>query len=858
MKTLSLFLIGIWIGMVLSAQEKGPLPKISQQLADYFGTYPKVKVFVVTDKTQYKPGETVWFRAFVTTGNNLPVTGDGPDLYIKLFDKKGFAVMQDIYKLRNGVTPGDFVVPQTLRKGNYALVAYTSAATSPEEISTTILHINPLYANQLVAEVHAKDSISTSGKKNELQLELRDISGEIQKRSSLRYQIRKGAEVIDKGKFKTDDIGKAVIPFTLPEKSNAEPFICELSDNNDQWNQEIFLPTDLDPVSIKFFSEGGNLIAGTPSKVGFYAFNKWGVPVNVEGSVIDQNGKSLCIIQSFSNGVGLFTMPTVEKQKYKLVLSGNTGKNQSFDLPDVLDAGLALSVVKTDAEFITSNLVFSDKQKHSIALVVNQGSNIYWAADLEINGMGRIKIPTENLPHGINQLSVFSADGNLLAHRIVFIDKKQELKISVVPGQSNLKAGEKMKVKIALSNENGQPVSGNVCISVSDQFRNQNANASIDDCFLFSDELETPIAAFLESSKGKISNSAMMDVFLIANNLKGYDWERILKYKAESTAESNSGESGISGIVMDKNGKRIGKAKVSLITDKNMQLHTTTTNADGRFTFPSLSADNKDGFSVKATDAEGKHELEVIVNKNLTDRISDFAVQTIQKYNLTETVKFAHENYFKNNPDLISKVPKSIKPITSTFDSQRKMLETATSILDVIKATKAYRITNNQIVFVGFENSINFQGGALIVVDGQQLGTDISVISNIAPTDVDHIFVTTNPMEIQRYTGLNSVGLVEIFTKKTRLTDSFSGQEVKSDKHDGIYRVPNQFQESGSIQNKQSTTLLWNAEQAINSSGQFEFTVTAGQVFSDFLIEVQGITPDGRLGTGAAKLTIGK
>jgi len=287
-----------------------------------------------------------------------------------------------------------------------------------------------------------------------------------------------------------------------------------------------------------------------------------------------------------------------------------------------------------------------------------------------------------------------------------------------------------------------------------------------------------------------------------------------------------------------------------------MQLHTTTTNVDGRFNFPNLNTGSTDDYSAKATDSDGKRELKVIFNKNLEDRISDFVASAIRKYSLMENITFADGNYFKNNPDLSSKAPKAIKPISNTFDTQRKMLATATSLLDVIKATRPFRIANNQIVFVGFENSINYQGGALIVVDGQQLGTDASVISNIAPTDVDHIFISTNPMEVQRYTGLNSVGLIEIFTKKAKLPESFSQDEVKVNKYDGIFRIPNEFKATDSSQNKNQTTLLWIPDQTISETGQFEFTITAGQVYSNFVIEVQGITPDGRMGVGRAEFSV--
>ena len=51
----------------------------------------------------------------------------------------------------------------------------------------------------------------------------------------------------------------------------------------------------------------------------------------------------------------------------------------------------------------------------------------------EIDGVGRLRIPADQLPQGINLLSAFSKEGNLLAERIVFKDNKQKLKVDIQP-----------------------------------------------------------------------------------------------------------------------------------------------------------------------------------------------------------------------------------------------------------------------------------------------------------------------------------------------------------------------------------------------------------------------------------------
>ena len=335
MKTLSILFVGMLVALILSAQNDSPIPKLNQQLDNYFSYHPREKVFVTTDKSLYRPGETIWFCAYVMKDNNRSVhdESESQELFVKLYNAQGKQVLQEIFRLKNVSVPGDLMIPEDLPKGDYFLLATISTHISPEEISCITLKIDPAYSDQLAATVVAKDSISVSGQKNELYLILKDVSGEIQKNTSLRYQLRNGTEIIEKGKLKTDESGKATILLTIPGKTNGESFICALSDVRDEWKHDVFLPTNMDTLLIRFYPEGGNLIAGIPAKIGFTAFNKWGIPVDVEGSIFDQEGKPITIVRTFTKGLGLFPLVNDKNQKYKLVLSGKTGQNQAFELP---------------------------------------------------------------------------------------------------------------------------------------------------------------------------------------------------------------------------------------------------------------------------------------------------------------------------------------------------------------------------------------------------------------------------------------------------------------------------------------------------------------------------------------------
>jgi hypothetical protein len=858
MKTLTLLMSIVFAGMISSAQNQSPVPRISQQITNYFNYNPRAKILIITDKNQYKPGETIWFRALVTDANNQLATGDNSPLNIKLYDKKGTPLFQETFRLTNGSTPGDIQIPEDLEKDTYFLVAYLALNNSPEDLSYTPLKIDPAYNNQWVAETALKDSISVSGQQNKLNIVLRDISGNIQKNTQLRYQLLNGDEIIEKGKLKTDEKGKVTLPLTIPAKSNGEPFICSLNNTRDDWKHDVFLPTNLDPMVVRFYPEGGNLIPGVSLKIGFTAFNKWGLPVDVEGAVINQEGKPVTLVQTLTQGLGFFSVTNDGKQTYKLVLSGKTGQNQSFEIPLPNPNGLAFSVTKTDTGFISVNLIFSEKQKHFVAITATQGNTMHWATDMEIDAIGRIKIPTEHLPQGINLLSVFSKEGNLLAERLIFLNKNQRLKVDVQTQKSSLKPNESMKVSVRLTDENNQPISGNVIVSVTDKLRNSMNTPGINEYLQLDSELETPFSLVSGAFKNPTANAELMDIYLIANNLKAFDWSKIRQFKPETATDLNTGSSRISGFVTDKNGTKINRAKVSLVNNKTMRLHTTTTNREGIFFFPNLNQGNAEDFSAKATDPDGKRELKIIFSKNLEGQIPGYIAEIAPRHCFINTDQVADGTYFSNNPDLFTRASKQSKPNTISADNQRRLLSTSTSLLDVIKTLKPYRIMNNQIVFVGSENSLNYQGGALIVLDGQQLGTDISVIQNMSPAEIDHINISTNPMDIQRYTGLNSVGIIEIFQKKATTPEPNFRNET-ANQYDGEYRIPNKFQEESATPKRDTrTTLLWIPDQEVDETGTFEFSVTAGKVISDFIIKVEGMSKNGVAGSGKAEFAVSK
>jgi hypothetical protein len=148
------------------------------------------------------------------------------------------------------------------------------------------------------------------------------------------------------------------------------------------------------------------------------------------------------------------------------------------------------------------------------------------------------------------------------------------------------------------------------------------------------------------------------------------------------------------------------------------------------------------------------------------------------------------------------------------------------SVLDIILQIKPYWIANNKIIFSSSGvTSVNFQDGALIVIDGVMMGTDISVLNSLSVTDIALITASTSPMDIMKYTALNSTGIIEIYLKK-------GPPEAEKDPEEG----------------RLSDSLLWQTDLSTDVTGKTKISFL-GNKSTGVVITVAGIASGGMIGT---------
>ena len=66
------------------------------------------RVYLQTDKTFYKPGETIWFSAFAIDEKTLKASGKSDIIHVELISPKGTTERHYKIVAKNGIAQGDF------------------------------------------------------------------------------------------------------------------------------------------------------------------------------------------------------------------------------------------------------------------------------------------------------------------------------------------------------------------------------------------------------------------------------------------------------------------------------------------------------------------------------------------------------------------------------------------------------------------------------------------------------------------------------------------------------------------------------------------------------------------------------
>ncbi|TSD66712.1 hypothetical protein FFF34_004700 [Inquilinus sp. KBS0705] len=121
--------IAILIGGITIAKGQTHKPlTIKEQAAKlntFFKQHPTEKAYLHLDKPYYAAGDTIYFKAYITNGEENILSPLSGVLYADIVNPQNKISQSIKLQINNGLAWGDFALPDSLASGNYRLRAYT-------------------------------------------------------------------------------------------------------------------------------------------------------------------------------------------------------------------------------------------------------------------------------------------------------------------------------------------------------------------------------------------------------------------------------------------------------------------------------------------------------------------------------------------------------------------------------------------------------------------------------------------------------------------------------------------------------------------------------------------------------------
>ena len=340
-----------------------------QKAMNFNKVVPQEKVYLHFDNMGYFENETLWFKAYVTRTYDGHASDLSKVLYVELLNPSGDIVKTCKYPVDSlGVSHGDIRLDSLLTSGYYEVRAYTRYMTN-WGTNAVFSRVFPIFKKPKKEGDYSDLTIRT------MHFEARDPNNRTSDDSL--YQ-----KAIDDGIY-TRDLLKT--------------------------------------ISVKFYPEGGDLIAGKKCRVAMLAVDDNGHPHEGEGFVMNERGDVLASVKTDTLGRGLFEIvPDTGKLTFQMRNLRKSERRgvQYFELPQAKKEGCTLSVDAVSEQMLATFQCSDGICGSMLGYVIMHDGNIYRCDTLTASPLMEIELDRQAMPEGVNQMTVFDSRGAIMAERL--------------------------------------------------------------------------------------------------------------------------------------------------------------------------------------------------------------------------------------------------------------------------------------------------------------------------------------------------------------------------------------------------------------------------------------------------------
>ncbi|WP_316798514.1 hypothetical protein [Pedobacter frigidisoli] len=566
---------------VLSSALKGygqKLDSIADNLQNYGKHHAQSTLFVHFDKNVYTNNDQVWFTGYLLKGKTDLVNYH--TLYILLVNNQDSTViMQDKFLIEKGLCFGNFMLPDSLPGGNYRFVVNTNLMINNKSDAEFIqpITVKSTIVNTLTAKVSVFKRNNGNNNTGTALLKVLTSDNRFVEDAEIRYSIGT-IKILKKGIAKSSVIGEYMIDYPSDEITADNNLLAiTVKKGNDIRHVKYELPySGQQSYQVKFYPEGGYLVNGLASKVGFEIKGFDGTSVKAK-ALLYRDNEVLDTIATNSLGFGFFNIqPNLNSKYYVKILSAD-GPGKTISLPEILKTGITISAT----ENICNNILrihLKSNFNTKVHLLLHNYSSIFLQSDLNLraNMLQPVRFELDSVPAGLNSVTVLDSLYRPLTEKIIFVHYDHLNNLSVASDKETYSTRDSVLVRLNLQSQRPWE-SGFVSVACVHANRLTLANERniVDYCLL-----EKELGILPNGMSGtRFSDRELLNELLMIKGWNRYKWPaEKQKYHASISSLEVTGQV--------KKGKKGLKAPVSLFTLAANNVNTVKTDSTGRFTIP--------------------------------------------------------------------------------------------------------------------------------------------------------------------------------------------------------------------------------------------------------------------------------
>lgn len=563
--------------------------RLAARLGQYREEARPEKLYLHLDRTLFQPGETLWFNVYLRNAGDLKPSRAGDIVYVELVSPQQVVLQKKTLLTENGAAAGEFDFDNNWPGGLYKIKAYTNWMRNTSAVFERTITLQKTVLPNLNLRLQFERKAFGPGDEvvarfDAAALDNRPIAGR-----KLRVSAELNGRNSHTSEAETDAAGRAYLRFPLPADLNSTDGLLNIQLEHEGRQEAISraIPIVLNRIDLQFFPEGGDLVAGLPTRVAFKAVNEFGKPADVQGEVLDATGAVVARFVSYHDGMGAFDLTPKAGVQYSARLLKLAETPARFVLPDVQDEGFRLHIARQTDDALHVDV--SATRPGKAFLVATARDEIFFFKEITLSGSQQ-QIPTRDLPPGIVRVTLFDADAVEQAERLAFVNRDRGLDIEIKPDRDQYLPRDKVRLDVRVRDKQGRPVQGAFSLAVADE-----------KLLTYADDKQGHLLAALlleQDVRGKIEEpnfyfdrsepkaAAALDYLLMTQGWRRFAWRDTLPSTYAYAAE----RAVVEGVFLKANGKPYPNATVRLYPNGPEQ----KTDKNGRFRFvdPDLEISN--------------------------------------------------------------------------------------------------------------------------------------------------------------------------------------------------------------------------------------------------------------------------